>query len=188
MLVEAEDRLVRVGFEGEPPARAPVEHMKIRAFEEADQDEVVALWSRCGLLRPWNDPRKDIARKLAVQRELFMVGEIGGRLVAAVMAGYEGHRGWVNYLAVEPGLQGQGLGRQMMAEVERGLAERGCPKASLQIRRGNLGVVEFYRELGYAEDDVISMGKRLVLDDDAREADAADEVGAPAGGRRGSHS
>jgi ribosomal protein S18 acetylase RimI-like enzyme len=84
------------------------------------------------------------------------------------MAGYEGHRGWVNYLAVEPEHQGRGLGRQMMAAVERGLAERGCPKVQLQIRRGNLDVVRFYRGLGYAEDDVIGMGKRLVKDDDAQ--------------------
>jgi len=161
--------------------------MKIRVFEEFDQEEVVALWTRCGLLRPWNDPRKDIARKLEVQRELFMVGEIDGRLVAAVMAGYEGHRGWVNYLAVEPELQGQGLGRQMMAEVERGLAEHGCPKASLQIRRGNLGIVKFYRELGYAEDDVISMGKRLVHDD-VREGDPEQEVRGRAEKTRGPRS
>ena len=139
--------------------------MKIRPFGESDADRVVELWERCGLLRPWNDPRKDIARKLQVQRELFLVGEMDGQVVAVVMAGYEGHRGWVNYLAVEPELQGQGLGREMMAAVERGLAERGCPKVQLQIRRGNLDVVRFYRALGYAEDEVVSMGKRLVFDD-----------------------
>ena len=138
--------------------------MKIRAFVEAHADGVVELWDRCGLLRPWNDPRKDIARKLRIQRELFLVGEIDGRLVAVVMAGYEGHRGWVNYLAVEPEQQGKGLGRQMMAAVERGLAELGCPKVQLQIRRGNHDVVRFYRELGYAEDEVIGMGKRLEFD------------------------
>ena len=115
------------------------------------------------------------------------MGEIDGRLVVAVMAGYEGHRGWVNYLAVEPELQGQGLGRQMMDEVERGLAERGCPKASLQIRRGNLGAVRFYRELGYIEDEVISMGKRLVHDD-VREGDTDHEVGGQASKRPGPRS
>jgi len=139
--------------------------VRIRPFQESDTDRVVDLWDRCGLLRPWNDPRKDIARKLEVQRELFLVGEIDGRVMAVVMAGYEGHRGWVNYLAVEPELQGQGLGRQMMAAVERGLAALGCPKVQLQIRRGNLDVVRFYRALGYAEDEVITMGKRLVFDD-----------------------
>jgi ribosomal protein S18 acetylase RimI-like enzyme len=141
--------------------------LKIRPFVEADEDRVVDLWDCCGLLRSWNDPRKDIARKLKVQRELFLVGEIDARLVAVVMAGYEGHRGWVNYLAVEPERQGQGIGRRMMEAVERGLAERGCPKVQLQIRRGNLGVVEFYRALGYAEDEVVSMGKRIEFNDEA---------------------
>jgi ribosomal protein S18 acetylase RimI-like enzyme len=83
------------------------------------------------------------------------------------VAGYDGHRGWVNYLAVEPDLQGSGLGRAMMAEVEGRLRVLGCPEANLQIRRGNLGVVAFYRRLGYAEDDLISMGKRLERDDGA---------------------
>ena len=146
--------------------------MQIRAFVEADEARVVELWQRCGLLRPWNDPNKDIARKLRVQRELFLVGEIDGRLVAAVMAGYEGHRGWVNYLAVDPDLQGNGLGRQMMAEVEQRLAALGCPKVNLQIRRGNTEVLAFYARLGYAEDDVVSMGKRLIRDDaDGKKAD-----------------
>ena len=145
--------------------------MQIRAFTPSDESDVIALWGRCGLLRPWNDPRKDIARKLrdeatrAERLPLFLVGEIDGRIVAAVMGGYDGHRGWVNYLAVEPDLRRAGLGRAMMAEVERRLRGLGCPKASLQIRRTNLEVVAFYRQLGYAEDDVVSMGKRLEFDD-----------------------
>jgi ribosomal protein S18 acetylase RimI-like enzyme len=146
---------------------APVGTMRIRSFMRSDQERVVALWDRCGLLRPWNDPRKDIARKLEVQADLFLVGEVDGRVVAAVMAGYDGHRGWVNYLAVEPDLQRSGLGRAMMAEAERRLRELGCPKVNLQIRRGNQGVADFYRRLGYAEDDLISMGKRLERDDGA---------------------
>ena len=149
--------------------------MKIRGFREEDEDRVVELWLRCGLLRPWNDPRKDIARKLRVQREFFLVGEVDGEVAAVVMAGYEGHRGWVNYLAVEPRLQGKGLGRQMMAEVERMLRSAGCPKVALQIRRSNLDLVRFYRGLGYSEDDVISMGKRLVDDEDRRASDADEE-------------
>jgi len=149
--------------------------VKIRGFREEDEDRVVELWLRCGLLRPWNDPRKDIARKLRVQREFFLVGEVDGEVAAVVMAGYEGHRGWVNYLAVEPRLQGKGLGRQMMAEVERMLRSVGCPKVALQIRRSNLDVVRFYRGLGYSEDDVISMGKRLVDDEDRRASDADEE-------------
>jgi ribosomal protein S18 acetylase RimI-like enzyme len=139
--------------------------LEIRAFVEADAGQVIALWSRCRLLRPWNDPRKDIARKLRVQRELFMVGEIGGRIVAAMMVGYEGHRGWVNYLAVEPELQGRGLGREMMAEAERRLSALGCPKIQLQVRNDNAEAIAFYRRLGYSEDAVVNMGKRLIEDD-----------------------
>jgi len=138
--------------------------MKIRPFVEDDQDRVVELWERCGLLRPWNDPHKDIARKLKVQRELFLVGEIDGRLVAAMMVGYEGHRGWVNYLAVDPERQRLGLGREMMAEAESRLKAMGCPKIQLQVRRDNADAIAFYHRLGYAEDAVVNMGKRLIED------------------------
>ncbi len=138
--------------------------MKIRPFVEADQDRVVELWDRCGLLRPWNDPRRDIARKLQVQRELFLVGEIEGQIVAAMMVGYEGHRGWVNYLAVEPGRRRLGLGREMMAEAESRLKALGCPKIQLQVRQDNAEAIAFYRRLGYAEDAVVNMGKRLIED------------------------
>jgi ribosomal protein S18 acetylase RimI-like enzyme len=140
----------------------------IRAFAETDTEQVIALWSRCGLLRPWNDPRKDIARKLQVQRDLFMVGEIDGRVVAVVMIGYEGHRGWVNYLAVAPELQRRGLGGEMMAEAERRLEALSCPKVQLQVRYDNAQAIAFYRRLGYTEDAVVSMGKRLVRDDPAK--------------------
>jgi ribosomal protein S18 acetylase RimI-like enzyme len=142
------------------------DRLEIRAYEEADAERVIALWARCGLLRPWNDPERDIARKLRVQRELFMVGEIDGRVVAVIMVGYEGHRGWVNYLAVEPELQHRGFGRRMMAEAERRLGALGCPKVQLQVRNDNPQAIAFYRRLGYTEDAVVNMGKRLVNDDD----------------------
>jgi len=119
--------------------------MDIRPFETSDEAAVVALWERCGLLRPWNDPRKDISRKLRVQPELFLVGLIEGRLVATAMAGYDGHRGWVNYLAVDPDDRKRGLGRALMTEAERRLRELGCPKINVQIRRTNAGVAEFTR-------------------------------------------
>jgi ribosomal protein S18 acetylase RimI-like enzyme len=138
--------------------------MRIRSFQPTDAEAAIALWERSGLTRPWNDPRKDIARKLRVQPELFLVGEIDGRIVATAMAGYEGHRGWVNYLAIEPALQRSGLGRALMTEIERLLLERGCPKLNVQVRATNAGAVEFYRELGYAADDVVSLGKRLESD------------------------
>ena len=138
--------------------------LAVRAYREADQDDVVALWRECELVRPWNDPVKDIRRKLAVQRELFLVGTADGKLVASVMAGFDGHRGWINYLAVAGDCRRRGYGRLMMDEATGRLAAIGCPKINLQIRRSNLGVVSFYASLGYAEDDAISMGRRLVQD------------------------
>jgi len=138
--------------------------MEVRPFQEADEAQVVDLWQRCGLLRPWNDPHKDIARKLRVQRDLFLVGVIDGAIVAAAMAGYDGHRAWVNYLAVDPSQQRGGLGRQMMDEIEHRLRHLGCPKINLQIRSDNLAATRFYAKLGFTEDAAISMGKRLEKD------------------------
>ena len=139
--------------------------MLIRPFESDDEGAVVALWERCNLTRPWNNPRKDIARKLKAGPELFLVGLIEDGIVASAMGGYDGHRGWVNYLAVDPLFQRQGLGAQIMVEIERRLRERGCAKINLQIRRSNEAAIGFYRALGYSIDDVISMGKRLERDD-----------------------
>ena len=138
--------------------------MLLRAFALADEAAVIALWQRSDLTRPWNDPKKDIARKLKVDPELFLVGESSGAIVATAMAGYEGHRGWVNYLAVEPTAQKRGWGRQIMTEVERLLLARGCPKINLQIRTSNAVAIAFYRKLGYDLDEVVSMGKRLEHD------------------------
>ena len=139
--------------------------MQIRPFDEADTETVVALWERCGLTRPWNDPRRDIERKLTVQRELFLVGvDAEEALVATAMAGYDGHRGWVYYVAVEPDRRGEGFGRQLMAEVERSLEAMGCPKANVQVRTGNERVRAFYERLGYTVDEAFGMGKRLIAD------------------------
>ena len=138
--------------------------MEIRSFRPADEKAVVDLWTRSGLVRPTNDPHKDIVRKLQVRPELLLVGEQDGRLVATAMAGYEGHRGWLNYVAVEPELRHRGLGRAIVAEAERRLGSLGCPKVNLQVRAANLEAVEFYRELGYAVDEVVSLGKRLEAD------------------------
>ncbi len=138
--------------------------MQIRPFEPADEAAVVRLWERCGLTRPWNDPHKDIRRKLAVQPQFFLVGVLDGAVVATVMVGYDGHRGWINYLGVDPDRRRLGLGRAIMAEAERLLREAGCPKINLQVRTSNQAVIEFYRRIGFVPDDVLSMGKRLERD------------------------
>lgn len=138
--------------------------MQIREFQPTDQEAVIALWIRCGLTRPWNNPHADIERKLAVDPDLFLVGEIDGAIVASVMGGYEGHRGWINYLAVDPSMQRRGLGRQMMDAVEARLLALGCPKINLQVRDTNEQATGFYRAIGYAVDPVVSFGKRLIVD------------------------
>ena len=138
--------------------------MRIRPYAAGDETAVIELWEKCRLTRPWNDPRKDIARKLAVQPELFLVGVLGDALVAPVMAGYEGHRGWVNYLAVSPEHQRKGLGKTLMREVEKRLMERGCPKLNVQVRASNSEALQFYRRLGYAQDEAVALGKRLIPD------------------------
>ncbi|MFT4193126.1 GNAT family acetyltransferase [Ottowia sp.] len=138
--------------------------MIIRPYRDADEAEVIALWQACGLTRPWNDPAKDIARKRTVQPELFLVGETAGGLMASAMFGFDGHRGWVNYLAVAPACQRQGAARRLMAEGEARLKTLGCPKLSLQVRGANTQALAFYQHLGYATDDVVSLGKRLIAD------------------------
>ncbi len=138
--------------------------IEIRAYRESDQDAVVGLWRECGLVVPQNDPRKDICRKLSIQRELFLVGLSGSTLVATAMAGFDGHRGWINYLAVATGSQNGGFGRRMMDAAEARLREMGCPKINLQVRNSNADVIEFYKAIGYSVDDVVSMGKRLEED------------------------
>lgn len=137
---------------------------EIRPFQPNDEAAVVQLWKECNLVVPWNDPLQDIRCKLRVQPELFLVGFVSGELAATVMAGYEGHRGWINYLAVAPRLRRQGLGRKMVAEAEARLRQMGCPKINIQIRAGNTAVIEFYNRIGFKPDDVVSMGKRLEAD------------------------
>ncbi len=139
--------------------------MEIRPFHPDDSAAVVQLWTECGLVVPWNDPYKDIRRKLTVQPEMFLIGSSGGRIIASVMAGYDGHRGWINYLAVHPDHQRVGVGRAMMAEAEKALRAAGCPKINLQVRSKNFGVIEFYEKIGFKKDDVVSLGKRLEPDD-----------------------
>ncbi|ANN65622.1 GNAT family acetyltransferase [Bordetella bronchialis] len=138
--------------------------LDIRPYQPADETAVIRLWRDCGLTRPWNDPRKDIARKLTVQAEWFLVGLAQGRVVASVMAGYDGHRGWINYLSVDPSCRKRGYGKALVHAVEQRFIAAGCPKINLLIRGDNAAVQDFYRTLGFTQDDVVSYGKRLIPD------------------------
>ena len=136
----------------------------LRQYRQADREALVSLWITCALTRPWNDPDRDIDRKLAWDAPNLLVLEEDGELIGSVMIGYEGHRGWVNYLAVHPDHQRRGLGQVLMEEAERRLRELGCVKVNLQIRTSNEATAEFYRRIGYVVDDVVSMGRRLADD------------------------
>jgi ribosomal protein S18 acetylase RimI-like enzyme len=138
--------------------------MKIRPFEAGDQNKVIELWKDCQLIVPWNDPLKDIARKLKVDADLFLVGESEGKIIATVMGGYEGHRGWINYLAVSPQRQRKGYGKKIMQLVEQRIQQRGCPKINLMIRASNSEAVAFYQALGYDLETSVGLGKRLEPD------------------------
>lgn len=138
--------------------------MEIRALRPSDQADLIRLWVRCGLVAPYNNPEMDIARKLKVRPEWLLVGTVDRELVASCMTGYDGHRGWINYLAVAPEYRRRGLARKMMGEAERLLRGAGCAKVNLQVRIDNQEVMAFYRSIGYSEDQVRSMGKRLVSD------------------------
>ena len=144
-----------------------MDFLATRAFRLADEPAVIDLWRRCGLVVSHNNPHKDIVRKMKVGPDLFRVGEFEGRIVGTVMAGYEGHRGWINYLAVDPEHRKRGFGRQLMEDAERLLRAEGCPKINLQVRRTNSGVLAFYAAIGYLEDNVVSLGKRLEPDEPA---------------------
>jgi ribosomal protein S18 acetylase RimI-like enzyme len=136
--------------------------IEVRPYRAADEAEVVALWTRVFPdPRAWNQPAAYIRRKLAVQAELFLVGTLRGHVVATVLAGFDGVRGWIYHLAVVPEQRRHGFGAAMMAAAEARLGALGCPKINLQIMRTNAEVVRFYERIGYGIEDRISMGKRV---------------------------
>ncbi len=138
--------------------------MEIRPYREEDEAAVAALWREIFPDAPaHNRPEADIWRKLAVQRELFLVATVDAKLIGSAMAGYDGHRGWLYYLAVHPAHRRSGIGQALMTRVETDLAAIGCPKLNLQVRAGNIGAVAFYRRLGFDIEERVSMGKRLAI-------------------------
>ena len=138
--------------------------MIIKPYSPEHETSVVELWQKCNLVRPQNNPKKDIRRKMKVDPELFLVGLEGKKVVATAMGGYDGHRGSVNYLAVDPDCRKHGLGRQIMAALEKKLVAKGCPKLNLMFRTDNAIVEGLYSKIGYKRDACIEMGKRLIPD------------------------
>ena len=141
------------------PATPP--DFEISPLRPDETEAAVALWEACGLTRPWNDPRADIALALGGATSTVLAGRIGGALAATAMTGADGHRCWVYYLAVDPARQKTGLGRAMMDAVQVWAVAHGMPKIQLMVRRTNSGVVSFYEALGYRMDDTVVLGKRL---------------------------
>ena len=141
-----------------------MDEMIVRQFSPGDKEAVIDLWKICNLIKPWNNPEQDISRKLKDSPELFLVGTIDDIIVASVMAGYDGHRGWIYYLAVGPEYWKQRLGKRMMTAAEEKLLDIGCPKIDLMVRKNNLDVIKFYEKIGYGHDEVITMSKRLIED------------------------
>ena len=136
--------------------------MTVRPYRAADEDAVAALWQECFPVdRPWHEPRADIGRKLDEHPELFLVGFEGDRLVATVLAGWDGHRGWLYRCAVASDCRRRGFGRQVVDAALARLAALGCPKVNLQVVGSNRDVVAFYERLGFAVEDRVSLGKAL---------------------------
>jgi ribosomal protein S18 acetylase RimI-like enzyme len=125
------------------------------------QRAVVDLWSECNLIVPQNDPVVDIQKKVDYQPELFFVALLDGHVVGSVMAGYEGHRGWLNYVAVLPDYQDQGYGRKLVEKAVAELKKIGCLKVNLEVRKSNSSVIDFYLHLGFKDNKIVGLGKRL---------------------------
>lgn len=138
--------------------------LSIRSYEAADRDDVVALWTACNLVVPWNDPVADIALAVSKPNATILIGSEEGRTVATIMVGHDGHRGWFYYLAVDPARRGCGHGRALVMAAEGWLREAGMPKAQLMVRATNHAVVAFYERLGYATGPVTVMQKWLKTD------------------------
>ena len=136
----------------------------ITIFEDKHRTQVIDLWKKCNLIKSWNDPNKDIDRKLKVNDNLFLIVEFNKVIIGSAMIGYDGHRGSLYYLAVDPKHQGKGVGKMLMKEIEKRLIEIGCPKINVFIRNSNIEVKEFYQSIDYEEQNCLVYGKRLIPD------------------------
>jgi len=136
--------------------------MDIRELTATDRDAATALWAEAGLVRPWNDPTSDFDRAASGMTSAVLGAVDAGELAATVMVGHDGHRGWVYYLAVDPGKRRSGLGRHMMQKAEGWLRQRGVVKLNLMVRNGNDGALNFYRQLGFEDANVTVLAHWLV--------------------------
>ena len=134
---------------------------EIVRYDVRHQKAVINLWEKCGLIVPQNDPVEDIQKKVGFQPELFFIALLDGQLVGSVMVGYDGHRGWLNYLAVLPTFQKRGYGKKLVNRAVVELIRIGCLKLNLQVRKSNPSVIEFYKHIGFEEEERISLGMRL---------------------------
>jgi ribosomal protein S18 acetylase RimI-like enzyme len=137
----------------------------IRTFQPDDEPDVIDLWRQCGLIVPWNNPETDIQRKLSTSPDLFYVGLLDDELIASCMAGYDGHRGWIYFLAVKSDYQRKGLASMLIDHAESELIKLGCPKLELMVRKTNENVISFYQSAGYDIDPVMVLSKRLTEDE-----------------------
>ncbi len=135
--------------------------MIIRTYKTEDEKSLIKLWSACGLVVAWNDPKKDIQRKLEEEPGLFFIGTDNDELIGSCMAGFDGHRGWIYYLAVKPEFQKKRFATQLIKHAEKKLLEIGCPKINLMVRKSNTSVLDFYKAIGYHDDPVVVLSKRL---------------------------
>jgi len=137
-------------------------NVDIRKYQDSDYEAVVVLWKKVFPNDPpWNEPDELIARKRTVQPDLFWVAQDGNEIVGTVLAGYDGVRGWIYHLAVDPSKRRKGTARLLMKTAEDALEALGCPKINLQVRMNNTGVIEFYKGIGYAVEERVQMGKPL---------------------------
>jgi len=140
-------------------APAPVAALTVADIRDADVGDVIALWQRCGLTRPWNDPASDIALARQNRNSTVLVGRADGAVAATAMVGHDGHRGWVYYVAVDPDSRMKGLGRAIMDAAEAWLRADGVPKLQLLVRRENAKAGAFYQSIGYQEADTVVYAK-----------------------------
>ena len=132
-----------------------------REIGDGDVEAVVALWQACGLVRAWNDPYKDISFARESASSTILVGMDQTRIVASAMVGHDGHRGMLYYVAVDPSLQGKGIGKAMVRAAEAWRGERGVWKVNLLVRSENDRVRGFYEALGYEVNPVFCMARRI---------------------------